>query len=85
MTTTIQQLQRRRDCFLRMTPLTTDTRTPQPQPRPTMRPETALKLCLSGTGFTLTIEELRSAWAIADDLDKPLIEAHADALKQVAA
>lgn len=83
MTTTIQQLKRRSDSFLRMMPLTTDTRIPAP--RPVMRPETALKMCLSGIGFTLTLDELRSAWAIADDLDKPLIEAHADALKQVAA
>lgn len=81
----VHQLQRRRDCFLRMIPIGTDQRNKKPTPRPQMQPETALKMCLTGVGFSLSLEELRAAWNIAEDADRPYIEAFANNIKQAAA
>lgn len=83
MTTTLLQLHRRRDAFVRMPPLDSDTRVPGP--RPTMKPKTALTLCLTGEGYSLSLEELRQAWLIADDGDKPFIEAQAHELQKAVA
>lgn len=77
------QLTRRFECSMRLQPLETDHRIPKEYPE--MLPTTALRLAVTGNGFSLSLADLRKAWTIAPDEDKPLIEAQARALQEVAA